>query len=62
MWVALKSWPSNSSVYGTSSSPMKQAARTANACNESSIFVAVRVVTGTPSIEAEIVVMVIPLS
>src|SRR5690242_2239067 len=29
---------------------MKQAARTANACNESSIFMASRVVTGTPSI------------
>src|SRR5690242_15038699 len=49
-WVAPKSWPSNSSENGTSSSPMKQAARTANACNESSIFMASRVVTGTPSI------------
>src|SRR3569833_586315 len=29
---------------------MKQAARTANACNESSIYMASRVVTGTPSI------------
>ena len=51
MWVAPKSWPSNSSEYGTSSSPMKQAARTAKACSESSILMASLVVTVSPPID-----------
>src|SRR5581483_10556399 len=41
---------------------MKQAARTANACSESSIFMASRVVTGTPSIACTPVRMTIPLA
>src|SRR6516162_719136 len=53
-WVAPKSWPSNSSENGTSSSPMKQAARTAKACSESSIFIASLVVTGSPPIDRAI--------
>src|SRR6266446_6946232 len=57
MWVAPKSWPSNSSEYGTSSSPMKQAARTANACSESSIRMASLVVTASPSIDCGRVLM-----
>src|SRR5579872_5938504 len=61
-WVAPKSWPSNSSLKGTSSSPMKQAARMANACSESSIFMASLVVTGSPAIERAIVDMAIPSS
>src|SRR3954469_3789401 len=36
---------------------MKQAARTAKACNESSIFIASRVVTGVPSIDCAMVLM-----
>src|SRR5471032_748792 len=57
MWVAPKSWPSNSSENGTSSSPMKQAARTAKACSESSIFIASLVVTGSPPIDCATVLM-----
>src|ERR1700722_7136896 len=61
MWVAPKSWPSNSSENGTSSSPMKQAARTAKACSESSIFIASLVVTGSPPIDCATVLMFGPL-
>src|SRR6201995_5154026 len=61
MWVAPKSWPSNSSEYATSSSPMKQAARTAKACMESSIFIASLVVTASPAIDCFTVDMADPL-
>src|SRR6266849_3372698 len=61
MWVAPKSWPSNSSENGTSSSPMKHAARTAKACSESSIFMASLVVTGSPPIDCATVLMFGPL-
>src|SRR6266542_522598 len=60
MWVAPKSWPSNSSEYGTSSSPMKQAARTAKACSESSILMASLVVTVSPPIDNAIVLISLP--
>ena len=36
---------------------MKQAARTAKACSESSIFIASRVVTGVPPIECATVLI-----
>src|SRR4029450_10308261 len=61
MWVAPKSWPSNSSEYGTSSSPMKQAARTAKACSESSILMASLVVTVSPPIDNAMVLISLPL-
>src|SRR5215470_5521632 len=62
MWVAPKSWPSNSSEYGTSSSPMKQAARTAKACSESSILMASLVVIASPPIDNAIALISLPPS
>ena len=45
-----------------SSSPMKHAARTAKACNESSILMASLIVTASPPIDNAIVLMSLPLN